>query len=352
MHGEHAPEPSTDHRAVDRRVARRTGRVALVLGAILLASCGSSTIDGTQSASRTSPTTASTAGDFTGLVDVGDGRRMFATCRGIGSPTVVLIAGKGNGAADWQQVLDRNDTAHGASGDDVSAGMGKIEVSDEAVFPKVARFTRVCAYDRPDVRIDGEVTTPRTQPHTVDLDVNDLHALLTAMGEPGPYVLVAHSYGGFIANLFARAYPTSVGGLVMVDAGSELMQDVVTPEKFASWDASNAMTSPEVREGVQVSDATKKINAAPPMPKVPAVVLSADKPWRADLLPPDVDQNEIVSFDDWEAQGDRLAAALDAVHITKTNSGHAIYLYSPQLVIDAIHSVVDDVRGRNTTTTR
>ena len=41
---------------------------------------------------------------------------------------------------------------------------------------------------------------------------------------------------------------------------------------------------------------------------------------------------------------DRLAADLDAEHITETNSGHAIYLYSPALVVDAIHEVVDAVR--------
>jgi pimeloyl-ACP methyl ester carboxylesterase len=58
------------------------------------------------------------------------------------------------------------------------------------------------------VRLDGpDRTTPRKQPHTVDLDVADLHALLAALGEPGPYVLAAHSYGGVIAMLYARTYP-------------------------------------------------------------------------------------------------------------------------------------------------
>lgn len=39
-----------------------------------------------------------------------------------------------------------------------------------------------------------------------------------------------------------------------------------------------------------------------------------------------------------------LAARLGAEHITATNSGHNIYLYSPQLVIDAIRNVVAQVR--------
>ena len=165
-------------------------------------------------------------------------------------------------------------------------GSGRFEPSEDAVFGSVARFTRVCTYDRPDIRFEGtDITTPRPQPHTVDLDVGDLHALLTALGEPAPYVLVAHSYGGLIATLFARTYPETVGGLVMVDTVTPLMEDVTSAERLVNWDATNATTSPQVREGVKLIDAFEKINAAPPLPELPAVVLSADKPWRTDLLP-------------------------------------------------------------------
>ena len=125
----------------------------------------------------------------------------------------MLIAGKGNGAEDWLQVLDPADPAHEAPGDDLPFG-GELGRSDAAVLPSVARFTRVCAYDRPDIRVGDDVTTPRPQPHAVDDDVSDLHALLGALGEPGPVVLVAHSYGGLIATLYARAHPDVVGGLV------------------------------------------------------------------------------------------------------------------------------------------
>lgn len=278
---------------------------------------------------------------------------MYATCRGAGSPTVVLIAGKGNGADDFMQVLDPNDPEHDAPGDDVPMGMGTLQHSDSAVFPSVARFTRVCTYDRPDVGDRTEdVTTSRTQPHTVDLDVSDLHALLTALGEPGPYVLVSHSYGSLVANLFARTYPQTVGGLVMVDGVSPLMEGMVTAGALANWDASNATTSPQVREGVKVIDAFRQINAAAPLPKVPTVVLSADKPWRTDLLPPEARKGEMVTFANWHASQEQAAAALGAKLITKTNSGHDIYLYSPALVVDSIHEIVDQVCQSTTPATR
>jgi pimeloyl-ACP methyl ester carboxylesterase len=329
--------PDLDH-ARDRAPARRRraalGRLAGISATIAVV------------ASYVSPWSAAAAEhDIRGAIDIGGGRQMYVECRGSGSPTVVLIAGKGNGADDWSQVLEPSDPAHDAAGDDLPFGLGKLEHSDQAVMPSVARFTRVCAYDRSDIRVDGDdLTTPRPQPHTVDLDVSDLGALLTALGEPGPYVLVAHSYGGLIATLYARTTPATVGGLVMVDSVTPLMEDVVSPARLANWDAANSATSPEVREGVELIDAFQQIKAAPPMPTVPAIVLSADKPWRVDLLPADIAKGDMVSFADWLRSLDLLAAALGAEHVTRTNSGHDIYLYTPAVVVDAIRQVVDQVR--------
>src|SRR5262245_7726289 len=68
-------------------------------------------------------------GDFAGLVDIGGGRRMYLECRGQGGPTVILVSGYGNHAGAW---------------DVQEAGAPQPQV-----LPAVARFTRVCAYDRP-----------------------------------------------------------------------------------------------------------------------------------------------------------------------------------------------------------
>jgi len=52
--------------------------------------------------------------------------------------------------------------------------------------------------------------TPVPQPTTAKDAVADLHALLSAAGETGPYVLVGHSYGGLVVKLYARTYPKDV----------------------------------------------------------------------------------------------------------------------------------------------
>ena len=327
------------------RWGRRAAVMATLCVTVVMAACGADPGAGTNELTVSSSPGGAFRGDVDGLVDVGDGRSIYAKCQGQGSPTVVLIAGKGNGAQDWQDVLTPGDPTHDATGDDVPWGIGALEPSKDAVFGSVARFTRVCTYDRPDIRLGGtDVTTPRPQPHTVDLDVGDLHALLTVLGEPAPYVLAAHSYGGLIATLFARTHPETVGGLVMMDTVTPLMEDVTSAERLVTWDATNATTSPQVREGVKLIDAFEKINAAPPLPELPAVVLSADKPWRTDLLPAEATTHETVTFVEWLASLNLLAKDLGAEHVTHTDSGHDIYLYNPTLVTGEIRDVVNDVR--------
>ena len=209
----------------------------------------------------------------------------------------------------------------------------------------VSRWTRVCAYDRPGTRLEGaDQSTPIAQPHRADQAADDLHRLLTAAGELGPYVLVAHSYGGVIATLFARTWPAEVTGLVMVDAATELMQRIASPEALAKWDAVNRRSSPGAPEGVMLIDAFAKIDAASPLRALPAVVLSADKPWQPPSATKESQEAAGVTFADWEASEDLLATSLNAKHVAKTRSGHAIYAYSPQLVVDAIREVVDAAR--------
>lgn len=49
-----------------------------------------------------------------------------------------------------------------------------------------------------------------------------------------------------------------------------------------------------------IGDITRFIDVAPPMPILPAAVLSADKPWRTDLLP-EAAKGGQVTFVDWLA---------------------------------------------------
>ena len=62
-------------------------------------------------------------------------------------------------------------------------------------------------------------TTPTT-PRTASRPPEDLHTLLAAAGETGPYVLVGHSTGGTYAMNYAARYPEQVAGMVLLDSSS------------------------------------------------------------------------------------------------------------------------------------
>ena len=157
------------------------------------------------------------------LVDIGGGREMYMECQGKGSPTVVFVSGATDRAETWTKTLDP---------------------SDQAVLPASAETNWVCAYDRPGtVLATGEGvedfeksrSDPVPQPTTLQDGVDDLHALLSASGERGPYVVVAHSMGGAIAKLYASEYPQDVSGLVLVDYTPYEARTALTDEQWENW---------------------------------------------------------------------------------------------------------------------
>jgi pimeloyl-ACP methyl ester carboxylesterase len=266
--------------------------------------------------------------DFSGLVDIGGGRKMYMECRGKGSPTVVLVAGFRGAHDDWTHVIDSG---------------SEPKPSGSAVFPQVGKFTRVCAYDRPGTtRFDGMVS-PSTlvrQPTKAQDGVADLHALLRATGQKGPYVLVAHSWGGLIGRLYASTYPSEVSGLVLLDPGSEFLQDALTPAQWAFFvRGAKKLGDPRTLEAADYRPSVRALRAAPPVRGIASVVLSADRCW---FILPGFDAKETCSS--WLAAQDQLSAYLDAEHITDTNSGHFIQGENPELVIDSVREVVGAAR--------
>jgi len=275
---------------------------------------------------------ATKASNSGGLIEIGGGRKIYLQCSGVGSPTVVLISGTRGAHDDWTDLIDSKNPA------------GGTKPGESAVFSQVSKVTRTCAYDRPGTtRNDNTVTdsTPVRQPTTAQQGVADLHALLIAAREPGPYILVGHSWGGLIARLFASIYPDEVSGLVLVDPASEFLKSSLTPAQWATYiEATKKLIEPNGLEAPDHSRTLELLHGTPKVRPMPIVVLTSDKRFDFGAGGPE-------TWPMWRIAQDRLSKVLNAKHVSGTNSGHVIQMEQPQLVVKAIEQVVKAVRSGN-----
>ena len=293
----------------------------LALSLVALAGCAG-TSGGGQPAGEATPQT----------VDIGGGREMFLDCAGEGEPTVILESGIHDASDYWtvSQLLE--------------------PAVDPPVMQGLAETNRVCRYDRPGTVVPGDPrtitdrSTPVRMPRTIRQSVRDLRALLQAADVPGPYVLVSHSWGGMIGQLYTRTYPDEVAGLVLVDAFAPALRDLLGDK----WDAYVKVVNNPPGETLNLHDDYEKFRIdasvnqlvnAPPMPDIPLVVMS-----------------KTVPFPDFPAGGGMTTADLEAVwpdaqqtlvdllpntpHVIATGSIHYIQVTEPDLVISAARLVI------------
>ncbi len=132
------------------------------------------------------------------------GLRMHLVESGVGTPVVVLESGIAASCLNWTNI-----------------------------HAEVARFTRVCSYDRAALGWSDPAGTPRVTSNLVD----ELHELLNAANISGPYVLAGHSYGGMLVRAYAAKFPDEVAGLVLVDPlpASEWMRPSEEQGRILRW---------------------------------------------------------------------------------------------------------------------
>ncbi|OGO60241.1 MAG: hypothetical protein A2032_01665 [Chloroflexi bacterium RBG_19FT_COMBO_49_13] len=285
------------------------------------------------------------------LVDVG-GYKMHINCTGQGSPTVILEAGMGNYSLFWAYVQ-----------------------------PDVAKYTRVCSYDR----AGYGWSEPSPHPRTATTMVEELHTLLVNANIQGPYVLVGHSLGGMLVRVYANNYPDEVVGMVLVDSYHEerpirlpilakanqeavgqfrmfdllssigLMalarQTIPNPglpdEAYAQLQAITATTGyfemflAELNTVEESSAEVRALNLTS-LGNMPLIVLSAG---HGDAIASLSDAENQQIWKELQVEQSELAAfSLDSEQVIAEQSGHFIQLDQPDLVIDAIREMVDAIR--------
>ena len=282
------------------------------------------------------------------LIDIG-GRRLHVLAMGQDRPAVVFELGGGGGSA----------------------------VQDLVVQRRVSAFARAIIYDRAGLGWSEPAAPGRSFVERA----GDLHALLEAIGETPPYVLVGGSFGGLTARAFSYRYPDEVAGMVLLDAAEE-QKYFPTMARMRAWHEQDLRTefgraaSGELRRNAEpfvarARDFTEPektwlleilsrpghflaaleelsaIDATPPDMKRaggfgrlgdrPLIVLSADKPVTGDM----------AVWQEGAAEGQSRLASLssNSAHVTGVGLGHSIALERPALVVAAIAAVLRAVAG-------
>jgi pimeloyl-ACP methyl ester carboxylesterase len=281
------------------------------------------------------------------MVDVG-GRKLHLLCSGTGRPTVILMAGGGAYSIDWSLVQ-----------------------------PKVANTTRVCSYDRSGLAWSDSGPADET----VEQTVTDLHELLTASSEQGPYLLVGASIGGIYIRAYQHAFPADVAGLVFTNSSNQVGMSV-NGKVSLIWD----LTEDELRSVFPLpsSKGPAPVREEPPFDRLLLELQTVrlwldvrlwEKPragpesllsWRKEFLR-EFDETDpgqppalrdlpvvVVSSNPQPSQAERqsragAAARLDflssnSVHITAAGSGHEIHLFQPDVLTGALLRAVSAIR--------
>lgn len=281
-----------------------------------------------------------------------DGRRVHLYGQGSGGPTVVLVTGLGDNSLSW----------------------GTLPT-------KLATFTRVCVYDRPGYGW----SEPAAAALTAEAIAANLHAALQAADEPGPYILVGHSFGGIYVRAFARQFPDEVAGLVLIDSSHEsqslrLPQEVLGSRrqtllllatrllaplgvvrllKMQQAGVANRPLSAAIlarmlalhnqthfsravaQEITILPRATRSASGPDGLGDLPLVVLTRGVDFKLEDLPhvpPDVLATANAS---WQAlQAELAALSTYGRQIIATQSGHYIHYTEPELIVDAVRSMV------------
>ncbi len=275
------------------------------------------------------------------LIDVG-GYKMHIDCSGTGSPTVILDSGLGDGYLSWRKVQ-----------------------------PQIAQFARACSYDRAGFGYSDSSPKPRDS----KVFAEELHALLHNAGVAPPYILVGHSMGGYDVRLYANLYRSEVAGMVLVDS-SHPEQQKRLPRALNDMDATwireqefFEFTMPfgmprllgfcakdeearaaecnfhSMRESVaelkSISESAAQTAAAGSLGDMPLVVLSQDPDAPQYDLPEDLVKPTNAA---WQQMQKELAQlSTNSTQMVAKNSGHYIQLDRPDVVVDAVRKVADQV---------
>jgi pimeloyl-ACP methyl ester carboxylesterase len=162
------------------------------------------------------------------------------------------------------------------------------------------------------------------------LEAQELHRLLQGARIDPAYVVVGHSYGGFVSRLFAARYPSDTAGLVLVDSSHE---DEIAPYRRFYGD------SPEgdwVDGGDPIDiDATARAlrETAHDFGDLPLAVVKAGR------------YEDVLTVRLWDRTQADLATMSSNSVLVQARGGHFVMHDDPRVLLAAVQAVVDSARS-------
>lgn len=205
------------------------------------------------------------------------------------------------------------------------------------VEKQVSESLLICSYDRVGLgKSDASNGIPTSQTAS-----DSLHLLLKAAGINGPVLLVGHSYGGLIAQLYAAQHPENTFGVVLVDSlhdenlerAAEVLGDQAIAALSLALDAN--------LEGVDVAASLSQVKDLD-LGDTPLTVLTAGNSDLPEFFHRDA-VDLLASY--WlYSQRELARMSTTGVQFVAEESGHCIQCDRPDVVVDSIREMADEVR--------
>ncbi len=216
------------------------------------------------------------------------------------------------------------------------AGLGDTSESWKYIQEKISKMISSLSYDRAGVGKSDSARIPRT---CMDM-VYDLSELLSKVPLKPPFIIVAHSFGGLVARLFASLYPWLVSGIILVDSAVEFKELFYEKVLFKSQIESNRDYFSNYRlnrEKVDKQKSYNQITSNKGLQDIPLTIIIRG-------LPDDFDENlpndKLLEIDK-QLQYDLKKLSTKSKVVIAENSSHYIQQQQPELVIGEIKSLID-----------
>lgn len=240
---------------------------------------------------------------FEEKVDVGGYKLNFKYTPGI-EPVIVFESGGGNDSSQWQAI--------------------------QKSLPYSLRNALV-SYDRAG---HGE-SEPSTTAYDIETEVAALHSGLEQLGLADDVILVSHSYGGLLANMYAHQYADTTRHILFIDPNNAHFVTMSDAEEAVTWELNHqrgdssweSAVKRQMLAYVKTIKKSKQILVSPKIKnELSCVVITAGEGWLETE-----EQNTR-----WRLSHEEMAENCSTPLVIATGEGHMLPYDAESLVISEI----------------